>query len=362
MLSARNDALHFGGAERQQVLLARELHFRGYRVSFVTSDHGQPEGIQHDGITVHKACAENAGLPFLRFVHPTWTSLWAAMSRAKADVYYQRGADNETGQVALWCRCHGRRFIFATASDYDCHQGLLGLRTRRQRYLGRLGLRLAHAVVVQTASQQRMLKEEWGFAATVVRNCYPASLEEAVPTASSDPDGIARILWVGRISQSKRLEWLLDVAQACIEMAFDVVGATDCGSPLASQVIRRAADIANVRLHGCVPRARMPEFYRQATLLCCTSQSEGFPNTFLEAWSHGVPVVTTFDPDGVVCRHGLGRVANTVEGLAACLKELVASPEARRSASAAGLRYCVEQHSIKASVDQLEKVIKEVTG
>ena len=34
-------------------------------------------------------------------------------------------------------------------------------------------------------------------------------------------------------------------------------------------------------------------------MLLSTSDFEGFPNTFLEAWSVGLPIVSTFDPDTV---------------------------------------------------------------
>lgn len=55
LLSGRDDLQHVGGAEVQQVPIARELVKRGYAVSFVASDHRQPDGEVVDRIRVFRA-------------------------------------------------------------------------------------------------------------------------------------------------------------------------------------------------------------------------------------------------------------------------------------------------------------------
>ena len=59
-----------GGAERQQVLVGRGLQQLGYRVSFVTLDVGQEDGINHKGIRVFKAYHPERGVPVLRSISP----------------------------------------------------------------------------------------------------------------------------------------------------------------------------------------------------------------------------------------------------------------------------------------------------
>jgi len=357
LLSGRKDVAHIGGAELQQVLLARELAARGYRVSFVTLDHGQPDGIQHDGITVYRAYTRAAGLPGLRFVHPRWTGLWAAMARADADVYYKRCADYEVGQAALWCRRHGRRFVFAIANDPDCLPQLPLLESRRERCLYRWGLRMADTIIAQTTTQQGLLRKNFNLESTVVPNCCPMPTEEDTLAADPARNPSPRVLWLGRITEQKRLEWLLDVAERCPHMVFDVVGAAGDQSAYATNLFRRAAGIPNVVMHGRVPHDDVPRFYRQAAVLCCTSLYEGFPNTFLEAWSRGLPVVSTFDPDGVIAKHGIGWNADTVDEVAKQLKRALAEPEEWRAASGASRRYCRENHSPEASASRLEQIL-----
>jgi hypothetical protein len=115
---------HIGGVERQTSLMAKWLAVRGYRVSMLTWDEGQDNGAEIDGVRVFTICPRTAGLPGLRFFRPRWSGLMAAMKRADADVYYQNCAEYVTGQVGLWCRRHGRKFVYSVASDPDCDRRL----------------------------------------------------------------------------------------------------------------------------------------------------------------------------------------------------------------------------------------------
>jgi glycosyltransferase involved in cell wall biosynthesis len=363
VLSGRKDVNHTGGAEVQQLQIASWLRQRGYPVRFVTLDHGQGDSIEIDGIKVFRAYAKTDGIRGLRFVHPRWSGLWAAMARANADVYYQRGAECETGQVGLWCRFHRRRFIFAAANDSDCDASLYALPSRAERWLYRLGLRLADAVTAQTTTQQDRLRKNLGAEAVVIRNCGRTSADparrERPGVGAGEP---LQVLWVGRISRQKRLEWLLDAAQKCPEVAFDVVGAPNEDSPYSSSVIERAAGVRNVRIRGRVPYAEMAQYYQRCHVLCCTSAYEGFPNTFLEAWNLGIPVISTFDPDGAIAAHGLGWVAQDVEGIISCLREVIRSPESWNRASQAARQYYLANHTPEACLPALEQLLLRVTG
>jgi glycosyltransferase involved in cell wall biosynthesis len=70
---------------------------------------------------------------------------------------------------------------------------------------------------------------------------------------------------------------------------------------------------------------------------------------YLEAWSLGIPLVTTFDPDEVVKTYGHGRVATDVDGLVAAVKEL-GDPAAWAAASAAAKAYFLEFHQVDVAM------------
>lgn len=358
LLSGRDDVMHIGGAEVQQVLVARELARRGYEVRFVTRDHDQIDGDTINGIAVFKACSANAGLPGLRFIHPRWSSLWGAMYRANADVYYQRNGGVETGQVAMWARLYGRRFIFAAAADTDCQRHTPHLPDRRSRMLYRYGLRRAHQVITQTEWQRQQLRVDFGLSSQVISSCTEDP--GPPPAQRSQEESPPRVLWLGRFTEQKNLHLLLDVATMCPELAFDLVGNQHAATHYAAAIRERASSLENVHLLGWVPHKDVAGLYRRACVVLCTSSFEGFPNTFLEAWARAVPVVTTVDPDGVVEGQGLGLVAGRADQLAACLRQIASTPSLRAKLGTNARELFLRRHTISACTTGYERVLQDL--
>jgi len=353
---------HIGGIEKQQTLMARWLARQGHRVSMITWDEGQDHGVRFDGVTVLKCCRRDAGVKGLRFFHPSWTSLIAAMRRADADVYYQNCGEFVTGQAAMWCRRHGRKFVYSVASDPDVDRSLPAMKSFRERFLYRYGLRRADAVIVQTLFQQRCLHEQWGISSVVIPMlCDGPDGAETPLSRSPDVKG-ARILWIGRIGREKRLELLLDIADQCPDLHFDVVGRPHVDDIYIRELLERADRLDNVTMHGYVPYKQTGQYYRQASLLCCTSAYEGFPNTFLEAWSHALPVVSTFDPDNVVAEHALGAIAGDVPGLVDGIFALLESPQRYNQAAENAHRYYLERHAVDVVMPRFQQVFIDVVS
>jgi len=348
------DTGHAGGVERQTSMLAHWLAARGHDVSFITWDEGEPEASALGRVRLLRLCGEQDGIPGLRFFHPRWTSLNRALSQADAEVYYQNGAEYVTGQVASWCRRHGRSFVFSAAGDRDCDPTLPELTKTRERILYRYGLRHADEIIVQTRRQQGMIQQLAGRPAKVQAMPCPAPEDSG---ARIEPGAAGTILWVGRISPVKRFELLVDVAAATPEYTFEVAGAPDGADESTLRALARAAALPNVVLHGQVPRPAMGTLYRRAALLCCTSAVEGFPNVFLEAWSHGIPVVTTFDPDDLVRHQELGAAVSNVPEMAAALRKLMSDSPAWKLCSENARRYFAENHDFDRVMTGFEEIL-----
>jgi glycosyltransferase involved in cell wall biosynthesis len=354
------DTGHIGGVERQTSMMAKWFAKHDYNVSVLTWDEGQEDGAEIEGVTVFKMCRKNAGIKGIRFFWPKWTSLNAAMKRADADIYYQNCGGYETGQVAMWCRRHDRKFVYSVASDPDCDVTLPAMRTSRDRMFYRYGLKHANAVIVQTQRQGKMLQDGFGKKAIVIpMPCESMSSNPGVETGKLK-SGKPRVLWVGRISKEKRFEWLLEIALKCPEISFDILGLANNDSEYSNLLIKRGSEIPNIKIHGRIPHSEMSAYYRRSTVLCCTSSYEGFPNTFLEAWSCGLPAVSTFDPDDLIVGHNLGWTARNVDELVKAINEAVNKPAKWHDISKAAKEYYLKNHTPDLCIERFARVFQEV--
>ncbi len=350
---------HIGGVERQTSVMVRWLAARGWPVSVITWQDGARGDEVMDAVRVLKLCRRNAGIRGVRFFCPRWTSLDAAMRRADAEIYYQNCGEYVTGQVALWCRMHGRKFVYSVADDPDCDPTLPLMRTVRERVLYRYGLRHADRVIAQTRKQQYALRSGFGIDSTVVP--MPCAGPGTVNYAPIALPKAAKLLWVGRICPKKRPDRLISLARACPDLSFELVGPPDA-TGYGEGIVEGAKQLPNIAVRGPVPWEHMASCYRNSACLVCTSDFEGFPNTFLEAWSHGLPVVTTFDPDNLVAQRGLGVAAHDVPGLAAGIRDLLSSPQRWRQASENARRYYLENHTVESVMPKFERVFLDALG
>jgi glycosyltransferase involved in cell wall biosynthesis len=324
-----------GGEQVQHTLLARALAKRGYRVSMVTADYGQVDGSVWDEITVYKAFAFAEGLPLLRFVHPRWSKLWSALKRADADVYYTSCAGSIVGQLAMFCTRFNRRFIFRAASDSDCKPSELLVQYWRDRKLYEYGLRHADGILTQSAHQQALLRKNYGLDSTVAGMLVQGSSERRNCEERDIP-----VLWVNNFRPLKRPEVYLEAARELSSLHFHVVGGAAPGNTAYFRQIReQAQQIANVSFHGQIAYHDVNDFYHRARVLVNTSEIEGFPNSYLQAWAHGTPVITFIDPDGIIEREGLGCVVKDKSELIARVQHLATDAKTWAQVSARCLAF-----------------------
>lgn len=358
VLAGVRDIPVIGGAELQQAVIARTLARRGYEVTMISLDYGQPEGTVIDGVRILNMHKPDEGIRVVRFVYPRLTSLWSALRRADADVYYQRTAAACTGFLAAFCRMYGRRSIYAGASDVDFLPGRQDIAFARDRWLFEYGLRRVDTVLAQNPFQQEAVRKHYGREALLIPNCFK-------PPEVSAPGPGGYVLWVATVRPQKRPEVLIEMARRLPQHRFVVIGGRDPGrrgEQYAESIHESAARLPNVEVKGFLPFAEADRYFAGARVVLNTSAYEGFPNTFLQAWSRGVPTLAFVDTGS---RHGdepVYDVAGDVDDAVARLDRLMSDESAWQRASRRANEHFHSRHSLDAVAGLYEAEIGRLTG
>jgi glycosyltransferase involved in cell wall biosynthesis len=291
-----------GGAELQGLLISSELVKRGYDVSIITFDH-DPREIE-DNIPFHLIRTYRQGQS------PHLLKVMKAVNLADADIYFINNAGYILAPVTFSAHRRGRRVLFWGASDsnFDPCFKWYRMPTYRDKLLYLWGLKRCDAYVVQNRRQQELLLRHFGKLSEVIHNGFYPS------------DGFSsferEVLWVGSMRKVKNPRMFLELAKRIPEVRFVMVG----GNPLQRDEFRdsiyeEARTIPNLLFKGFLPFEEVERLFKRASLFVNTSTLEGFPNTFLQAWARGVPVLSTVNvnPDGLITENHLGAVVSNLD-------------------------------------------------
>lgn len=366
-----------GGAEVQQVLLARKMAGNGLDVSFIVGDYGQPDSEIVDGITIIKSFEPFKGNRKLRFV-PDMLKIYGAMKVADADIYNQRSTSFFTGQLACFASRLGKAFTFSIGIDYNCYPDGNGLLPLPVSLLYRYGIRKADAVIAQTEEQRRLFTRNFGKEPVLIRNGIeiPHRGQEAPGEAGTGPHasgggtpdrGSADFLWVGSFRRRKRPELYIELARRVPEARFNIIGGVGDDRAFYEEMRESIEHVPNVNYLGFVPPEEIEAHYRSAYALINTSNLEGFPNTYLHSWVHGVPTLTIeIDPDGIIESYRIGEATGTFEGLVSAVRRIFTDPSLRTGMSERARRYVEEHHDIRDRADDhirlFDRILKRSSG
>lgn len=336
----------FGGAEVDLYLLATELaKDKDFEVSCITADYNQPE-IEHiENVKIIKS------LNFKQNQITGAAKIWKAMKKANARIYMLETLSLGVPLAGMFCRLHKRALIYRTASTRECN----GTYLRQHPLLGRLifhFLRTSNAVIVQNASDKNELLSNAKINSKVIPNGQ--RLPEHMTARKKS------ILWVGRSAHVKRPELFLELAKR-LDVPFTMICQKATGDNNYQNLVAKAKQIENLTFIEQVPFAEIDTFFRDAKVLVNTSDSEGFPNTFIQAAKHATPIVSlNVNPDNFLEKHNCGIHAKgdmnqMVESLASLL-EGGRLPELGQNAR----QYVRKYHDVEQIIAQYKNLFKEV--
>jgi glycosyltransferase involved in cell wall biosynthesis len=227
---------------------------------------------------------------------------------------------------------HRKPYVFRVASDADCAPETLVLKKWQWRdaRLYAYGLAHANAVLAQSEHQRALLQKNYAVESVIAPLLVEAP-EQAKPFAQREID----VLWVNNLRDLKRPDIFLRLADDLPHLRFHVVGGPVPGDHAFYEATKaQMQQRANLVFHGAVPYSAVNRFYGRARVLVNVSDIEGFPNSYLQAWTRGTPVAAYFDPDAMISRNRLGAAAKSYEALREAVAALATDEYSWQAASA----------------------------
>ena len=352
-----------GGSELQVYYIAMELIRRGWEVHYIREENDWiGKELIIDGITLYALHRREDYLRFMNGFH-----LKQVMQRIKADVWYCRATTNYVAPIAWAARKIGGQVVWACSHDFQVSKNLLrkvitsplkffffSIFALLNRFFFSRSLKYIDHVILQSEIQNRLLNTNYNGDGTIINNAHPIPVLPDIKRKKL-------ILWAARLHEWKHPEIFIKIAKKFKLQDYQFIIA---GRPMSNSIITlkeivdAGKNLPNFDYIGEVDSEQIHSLMQQSMLFVSTSSNEGFPNTFIEAWLRGVPVVSLkVDPDSYIKKFNMGRVSENIEQMCHDINQLMTEPELWKEISKNCLKISRMAFNIETHVDKLEHLI-----
>ena len=336
-----------GGAQYQAEVLVDQLVKEGdFEVTYITRQADNtfiPTGYRIEKISTPKAVRKFG----------FWldaVDIYRRLKRIKPHTIYQQGLRGHTGIAARYAKTRDTKLVFQIASDFDVlpakelAKSSFSSGSRIDKCLGEYGLRAADLVVAQTTVQNELMSYHYDRKADlIVRNFHPPA-SGVTDQSSTNP----RVIWIANFKEVKRPELFVKLAEnLCnLECKFIMIGRPGDERKYAD-LHRRMQNLDNLSYLGELSQKEVNAEIEKSHILVNTSLFEGFPNTFIQAWMRGLPVVTLgLNTDRLFDAKKIGICEDTFEEMQKTVSNLVTDTLLRENMSKATIEYAEKYHSM----------------
>jgi glycosyltransferase involved in cell wall biosynthesis len=345
---------YMGGAEVQATMLAHALKAKGLRVAHIVYPVPEPRRVDGSSPTLVER-SDWRGDQRLGLVAETG-AIWRGLQRADAKAYIVRGSGGHVLAASTFCRARGRRFVFSSSSELDFDFERPD-RNPRMLQIYKASLRLAARLALQSEQQRELALRVFPHSDPVV---IPSFAEPGPSPNGSGP----YFLWADRLVDYKLPDRFVELAEALPEARFRMVACPGPETPpgMAERIEAAAERLPNLELLPPRRRSELLDEMRDAVAVIKTSRVEGVPNTFLEAWARGVPVLSlNVDPDAKIANNDIGVAADgSMEHLIEAAGSLWRDPELRNAMGERARRFIQDVHSPDAVADRWVALLEEL--
>jgi glycosyltransferase involved in cell wall biosynthesis len=168
-------------------------------------------------------------------------------------------------------------------------------------------------------------------------------LDRFYPAPAGELSGKLKLVTVGRLSATKRIEMLIGAVEILGKKGADVCLRIAGGGGMAKQLkamVEQRKLTGIIKFSGRVGTDKMPDVYRQNNMFVSATMQEGMSNAMLEAMASGLPIITT-KCEGVeelISDNGIVAGEDSADSLANAIIKLAGNQQEYKTMCAAARR------------------------
>lgn len=364
-----------GGAEVQANYLAVELAKRGFDVHYLcqTAHNNKIKSTEEiNQFKVHWLKASG------RFSWADQGKYFEPLNTIKPDLIIQRLSSNVTYVLGKYCKQNNCKLAWICTDNisplpnYHLYRfkqryslkntsglkyGIFYLNNIIMDYFRIKGMRGVNVAFTQNEIQKKLVKQNFGLESFRMISGHPVP---QIEITSEERLQKKAILWCANWGKHKCPELFLDLARQMEDTNYRFVmvgGHSD--KNYVDKLLQNKPE--NLEITGQLSFDEALKYFDEATLFVNTSSpgGDGFPNTFIQAWLRGIPLITYgFDPNNVVHINKLGFVINKTKDAQYQIENLLKDTVLYKEIFIRVKEYAQNNHSIERMTDNFLNILK----
>lgn len=282
------------------------------------------------------------------------SDLFSIFKSMKSIIIYKRAYDAYLLLYNLLARLFRKKIVFAVAADNHCNlhtsMSFNGFLNGLSYYLG---VYLSSRIILQSDHQLQLISPSLLKKSTVIYKGTDESIsDEKIPSFKERK----YFLWVGRFSVEKRPELLKNLAKSghSIKIAGRI-------SEKYKNLLQELQKFPNIEYLGILNATELRMRYKEAIALLNTSDFEGFPETFIEAWIYGTPVISLkFLLNDFISEKGGIYAKRSIEKMIDAMNRLKNDPDYYKNLSDSSRQLIKDKYRFSKEMDALLKIFNEL--
>ena len=292
-----------GGAEFQARLIADNLR-NNYQIVFISYGHNHNAVEYIDGFKVYKLSLKKFIFHRFTFYFFIYLKIRKIIKYEKPDLIYQRVLNSFSFYISKISRTQKKPFVIHIADIKCLIFNKKSISSKVRKIFFKSINELQPNYICQTIEQQRLIENFRLVNTIVIPNIHnPIKFVNKKNITSN-------IVWIANVREFKQLELFIKLSQSLIEyrkFVFNVIG--NINNDKYGKKLLKLLNESRVVYHGKKTNEWINNFLHDSLVLVNTSlpNSEGLPNTFIQSWLAGTPVISlNTDPNGYITKHNLG--------------------------------------------------------